>query len=77
MEKWDASSEQDLLVAHGLLMRGLVDEPAGTVPGESVSSGANNFLKGPQKTRYPSKIGKIQTETFWRYWQYPGETVSH
>lgn len=26
MEEWDASSEQDLLAAHELLMRGLVDE---------------------------------------------------
>lgn len=53
MEEWDASSEQDLLTAHGVLMRGLIDEPG------CYRSGGVGIFRGEQLVHVAPPAGRV------------------
>ena len=61
MENWDASTEKDLLAAHELLMRGLVDETGG------YRSGGVGIFRGEQLVHMAppaDRVPKLMTDLF-------------
>ncbi|MBN1833482.1 MAG: Fic family protein [Deltaproteobacteria bacterium] len=60
MEEWDASSEQDLLAAHDLMMRGLVDETGRyRSGGVGIFRGEQLVLMAPPADRVPNLMADL------------------